>query len=231
MLLINNLSIMKFKVFFLVLFISTTSFFAQTNSEIANVYLNRAEASYFENKIDESLKFFDKAMKYITEIKESRVAKIGMLLHYKIKDYQKAKIFSKQYFDLEINKNTDDYQYMLDVYVNIDEALEAQKAEDERLQRERIAAEKRKRHLDSMTVIWNAKADELVLKFDAIKPLLKEQRQLAKEISKERKECKVEVSIIRPVNLGVTSGTRVTYSTGQRQAWSILDRHWSTIHH
>jgi hypothetical protein len=161
---------MKSKIILFALVLCSNFIVAQTNQEISYVYINRAEASYYEGKLDEAITLFDKAMKYITEISESRVAKVGMLLHYELKDFQKAKIFSTQYFALEINKNTDDYLQMLEVYVNIQEELEKQKAEDLRLQQEKIKQKLEKRRRDSLSIIWNKKSEALTIKVDVIKP-------------------------------------------------------------
>lgn len=153
---------MKTKLLFIALVLCANLQFAQTNTEIANVYLNRAEVKYIEKDLDGALVLFDKAMKFIPEITESRVARIGMLLYYDIKDYQKAMIFSKQYFNLELNKTTDDYMNMLDIYVNIDEALEAQRLQDLRLQQERLALKQKKRERDSLRVVWRKQSETFV---------------------------------------------------------------------
>jgi hypothetical protein len=161
---------MKTKFTLLIFVLCVNLQFAQTNNEIANVYLNRAEVKYIEKDVSGALVLFDKAMKYIQEISESRVARIGMLLHYDIKDYQKAKIFSKQYFDLELNKTSDDYINMLEIYVNIDEALEAQRLNDLRIKQERLAQERKKQLIDSLKILWHKKSEALAFNADQIRP-------------------------------------------------------------
>lgn len=159
---------MKFK-FTLLLVVLNLFAYSQTNSEIASVYLNRAEAKYIEKDMEGAMELFNKAMKYTPEITQSRTAKLGMLLNFEFKDYPKAKIFGKQYFNLELNKETDDYMNMLDTFVSIQEAEEEEKKELERQEKIRLAQEKAQRQRDSLTVIWNEKSSELTFKANNIK--------------------------------------------------------------
>ncbi|MFD2917361.1 hypothetical protein [Psychroserpens luteus] len=142
---------------------------AQTDLEIGSVHLDRAEQSYLDNNMREARKHFDKAILYIKEITDSRVARLGTLLSYDIKDYTKAKILAKRYFELEKDNTKDSYKEMLVLYVTIDDDIKLREIEEERLRLERIKLENEKRHLDSITNLWTQKSSAFLLDIDDVK--------------------------------------------------------------
>ena len=141
---------------------------AQSNKDIANVYVKRSQESLSNLEVELSLEHFNKAMKYMDTITSSKVAKLGTLIHYELRNYEDALSLAKQYFVLEKNKKTEEYLEFLDLYVNINEEYDAQLAENKRLEEERIRKEKELKKIDSLKTIWNHKSETLSLKVDSI---------------------------------------------------------------
>jgi hypothetical protein len=142
--------------------------YAQSNKDIAGVYVKRSQESLSNLEVELSLVHFNKAMKYMDTITSSKVAKLGTLIHYELRNYGDALSLAKQYFVLEKNKKTEEYTDFLDLYVNINEEYEAQLAENKRVEEERIKKEKDLKSIDSLKTIWNNKSESLSLKVDSI---------------------------------------------------------------
>ena len=115
---------------FLLIFCScfSTLLFSQTNEEIANVYIKRAEKSFNEKDNYKAIMSYNKALKYIDLGASSDVSvpKLGMVLFAQANKYSKAKECSKDYFRLVSDKTTDEYLNMLELYVDIVDKLEDQ---------------------------------------------------------------------------------------------------------
>ncbi|ARV15416.1 hypothetical protein [Polaribacter sp. SA4-12] len=141
---------------------------AQSNKDIASVYIKRSQESLSNLEVELSLVHFNKAMKYMDTITSSKVAKLGAFIHYELRNFADALSLAKQYFVLEKNKKTEEYLEFLDLYVNINEEYEAQLAENKRLEEERIRKEKELKRIDSLKTIWNNKSESLSLKVDSI---------------------------------------------------------------
>lgn len=141
---------------------------AQTNKEIASVYIKRSEESLNNLEVKLSKTHFDKAMKYLDTITNVNVAKLGMKIHYELSYYKEAKKYAKQYFLLVKNKKTEEYIELLDLSVDINEELEAQLEREKKLEEERIRKQKELRKIDSLKRIWKSKSDALTLKVDSI---------------------------------------------------------------
>ncbi|MCK8481243.1 hypothetical protein [Psychroserpens algicola] len=152
----------------LLLFISMSLCNAQTDLEIGSVYIKRAEQSYLDNEMGKAREYFDKAITYIKEINDSRVARIGTILSFDIKDYTKAKILAQRYFELEQEKTSEDYFEMLELYVTIDEAIKQRAIEEERNRLEQLKLAKEKRRLDSLTNLWHEKSQKFYIEIDSI---------------------------------------------------------------
>lgn len=152
--------------FFLV---SSISFFAQSNKDIANVYIKRAWEKYndIETRVD-ALEDFNKAMKYLDSVTTKDVAKLGTFIHYEVGNWQKAKDYSEQYFNLSKNKKSEEYLNLVELFVSIEEELEAQKEQERLAEEKRIRKEKELRKIDSLKTIWNAKSKSLSIKTDSI---------------------------------------------------------------
>lgn len=144
------------------------SSYAQSNKEIAGVYIKKAEKSLNDLEIEESLKSFNKAVKLLDTIDNHKVAKLGTLIHYELNNYRDAKTYAKQYFALVKKKNTEEYQQLLELYVNIEEEIEKIVAEEKRKEEERIRREKELRRIDSLKTVWTTKSNALSLQVDSI---------------------------------------------------------------
>lgn len=142
---------------------------AQSNKEIANVYIQRAYTVIGDSvDFEEAKVLFEKAMKYMDTITTSNVAKLGAEIYFELNDFKKAKEFSKQYFLLAKNKKSEEYLNQLELAVTIDEEIELQQEEEKRLEEERIRKEKELKRIDSLKTVWNTKSDALTLKVDSI---------------------------------------------------------------
>jgi hypothetical protein len=141
---------------------------AQSNKDIASVYIKRSQESLSNLEIELSLEHFNKAMKYMDTITSSKVAKLGAFIHYELRNFADAQSLAKQYFVLVKNKKTDEYLEFLDLYININEEYEAELIENKRLEEERIRKEKELKRIDSLKTIWNNKSESLSLKVDSI---------------------------------------------------------------
>lgn len=114
------------KVLLLVFFCFSTQMYSQSNDEVAKIYLNRAEKNFNSNNTAEAIKAYSKAMKYIDleTTSDISIPKLGMVLYSDIKDYNKAKEYSKNYFRLVTDKTSDEYLRMLELYVDIVDNIE-----------------------------------------------------------------------------------------------------------
>ncbi|MCX7550794.1 hypothetical protein [Xanthomarina sp. F2636L] len=159
---------MKSLILTFTLLLGVFSLHAQTDQEIGSIYINKAEESFKEDNMDAARDYFRKARLYIKEIDDSKVARIGALLSDNIGDYQKAQILTKRYFDLEPDKSSDEYLEMLELYVSIEEALEAKKIAYVEAQEELLRVENEKRRIDSITDLWTQKSEAFFIEIDSI---------------------------------------------------------------
>lgn len=142
--------------------------YAQTNEEIAGVYIKKATENYSVLEIDEAYTNFYKAIKLLDTIKNVQVARLGALIEFELKNYTEAKQFAKQYFLLVKNKKTEEYSQFLELYVAIDEKIEEEKLELEKIEKERLAKEKELRRIDSLKNVWKTKADALTFNVTSV---------------------------------------------------------------
>ncbi len=141
---------------------------AQSNNEIASVYIKRSNESLNNLDIELAKEHFDKAMKYMDTITTSEVARLGTFIHFELKLYDLAKMYAKYYFDLAKNKKNDEYNEMLTLSVDINEYLDRFLAEKKRQEEERLQKEKEFRKIDSLKAVWMTKSDLLSIKVDSI---------------------------------------------------------------
>lgn len=147
----------------------TVTVHAQSNKEIAGVYIKKAEKSLNDLEVEESLRSFNKAVKLLDSIESHKVARLGTLINYELNKYREAKTYAKQYFTLaKKRKNTEEYQELLELYVSIEEEIEKIEAEEKRLEEERIRKEKELRRIDSLKVVWTTRSNGLSLQVDSI---------------------------------------------------------------
>ncbi|NRD20877.1 hypothetical protein HNV08_12545 [Winogradskyella eckloniae] len=160
---------MKTKITILLLaFTLPITMFSQSNSEIANVYVKRAEALFINSDLDRSLEIFNKALKYMDSVPNSRVAKLGTLLHFEHKQFFEARSYAKWYFDLEEDKTTEDYNFMLETYVNIQEEIDNYIIEQKALEAKRLKEDREARRLDSLNKLWHSKSKAFNIAIDSI---------------------------------------------------------------
>ncbi|WP_405608720.1 hypothetical protein [Polaribacter sp. Asnod1-A03] len=146
---------------------------AQSNKDIANVYIKRAWEKYnnIENK-EESLIDFNKAITYLDTIEDLDIAKLGAYIHFKVGDFEKSKNYAEQYFTINGDNKTEEYVEFVELYVNINEEIEAAEAarlaEEKRLEEERLLKEKEIRRIEYLTQTWTDKSRALSLKVDSV---------------------------------------------------------------
>ncbi|TXD46872.1 hypothetical protein [Polaribacter sp. IC073] len=143
--------------------------YGQNNSEIANVYINRANIA-IEERIDfkEASLLFEKAMKYMDTITSTSVAKLGTKIYFELEKYKEAKKYSKYYFLNAEDKKSDTYFEQLELFITISEALEFQQEEEKRAAKERLRKAAVLKKIDSLKTIWQHTSKRLSLKVDSI---------------------------------------------------------------
>jgi hypothetical protein len=159
--------------------ISITSI-AQSNKDIANVYLKRANTAIQENiNFNAALTYFEKAMTYTDSITEKKIALMGSLIYFEVHHtrdteleqlslLEKSKEYSVQYFVLAKNKKSEEYLNSTESFVLIEETIESLKIKIKQLEEEKLAKEKELRKIDSLKMVWNKKSDILSIKVDSI---------------------------------------------------------------
>ena len=157
------------KVFVLLGLLFSIASYAQTNDEIAGVYLKRAR-KVIEESIDfkEAKVLYEKAMRYVDSVKTSDMAMLGARIYFEMEEYKKAKKLSKKYFALVKNRKSEEYEDQLELAILITEELEQQEEEQKRLEEARIKKEKEIKFIDSLKMEWRAKAKSMALPFDSI---------------------------------------------------------------
>ncbi len=159
---------MKNTVIVTLLLLSMGTLLAQSDKEIAAVYLKKAKSSYAKLETDLALKNFNKALKLLDTITKSDQARLGVLIHYELRNYKEAFKYAKQYFVLVKNKRTKDYQQLLELYVDIKDELDKQLAEEQRLEAERLKKEKEIQRIESLKSAWKNKVDAMTVQADSI---------------------------------------------------------------
>ena len=129
---------MKQILFAIVILLSSNFLTAQSDKEIADVYLKKAKDNYAKLETEKALSNFNKAVKLLDTITKSDQARLGVLIHYELMDYKEAFKYAKWYFKLVKNKRTKNYQQLLELYVDIKDELDKQLADEKRLEAERL---------------------------------------------------------------------------------------------
>ena len=160
---------MKIKFILLTLiFVLPTIIIGQTNSEIANVYVKRSEVLFLNGEMDRSLEIFNKALKYMDSVPNSRVAKLGTLLNFEHKKYFEARSYARWYFELEKDTNAEDRQVMLDTFVSIQDEIDKYIEEQKALEVLRLKEDKEARRLDSLNKLWTDMSKAYIIEIDSI---------------------------------------------------------------
>ena len=93
------------KILFTLVFIFTFIFsYGQTNEEIAEVYIRKAQKNYSNIEIDEAAKNFNKAIKLLDTVNKASIARLGTLIQFELREYEEAKRYSRFYFKLVKSK-------------------------------------------------------------------------------------------------------------------------------
>lgn len=153
---------------------------AQSNKDIANVYIKRAKEA-IETSINykEALVQFNKALKFMDTVTDRNVASLASLIFYenhlykstekeKLEFLKKSESYSKQYFLLATNKASEEYANNLENLILIKETIEEIEVKVKKEEDERIKKEKEHKKIDSLKTIWNKKSETLSLKVDSI---------------------------------------------------------------
>lgn len=143
---------------------------AQTNEEIAGVYISKSKDNFNNSKIVEAQTDFNKAMKLLDTIKSASVAKLGTLIEFGLKNYKKSRSYAKQYFLLEKNKKTSEYQQLLELYVTLQEFIEKEDLAFLEKEKLRIAQENAKQWNDSLKTVWEDQSADFLLGYSHIAP-------------------------------------------------------------
>ncbi len=101
-------------------------------------------------------------------IPNSRVAKLGTLLHYEHKNYFEARSYARLYFQLETDKSTEEYGTMLETVVNIQDEIDEFIIEQKALKVKRLKEERETRRLDSLNNLWTNLSRAYTIKMDSI---------------------------------------------------------------
>lgn len=155
---------------------------AQTNKDIANVYIRKANEVLTESiDFETALTMFQKAMKYTDTILDKKIASLGASVYFETYHKQpdlkvqlafleKAKYYSKQYFLLNDgrNKNSEEFINNSDNYVFILENIENINDKLDKIEADRIKKEKELRRIDSLKTVWINKSNALSFKADSI---------------------------------------------------------------
>ncbi len=160
---------MKKTLLILFCIINSTLFYAQSNDDIAKVYFKRAKEKLFtEINPKKALAQFNKALKYKDSITNYKNAWLGTHIYYELGKLNDAHKYAKQYFLLAKNKNSEEYNTFLELYITIKEEIEEKQVEEKRLEEERIRKELELKKIDSLKTVWHKKSEALSINADSI---------------------------------------------------------------
>lgn len=155
------------KLFFF-FFFCTLTVFAQTNAEIAGIYLTKSEEELANKNLNQSVEYFEKAKTLFEGKTTIKVEEQGTFLYFALQNYIQAKEHAKNYFALNPDKKTDRYKEVLFLYVELEELIEKQKEIEKQQNIERLLAIAKQRKLDSLKTTWKNLAAKMVVEADSI---------------------------------------------------------------
>lgn len=171
---------MKIKILLLVSVFYVSVNYAQSNKEIANVYLKRAREA-IESSINytSAQEYFEKAMKYTDTILDRKVAMLGSNIYFEIHQKQKtlkeqlnyldiAEKYSKQYFNLARNNSSEEYTIATEEYVLILEKKEEITEKINKIELEELKKKQELKKIDSLKTVWENKSQTLTIVADSI---------------------------------------------------------------
>ncbi|WP_208890418.1 hypothetical protein [Polaribacter sejongensis] len=160
--------------------ISFTFTNAQSNTDIANVYLRRAKEAVETNvNYKEALVQFEKALKYVDSISDKNLATLASSIYYENYQFQttdKEKIaflknsetYSRRYFVLEQDNTAEGYTKNLESLILIQESIESLETKLKKEEEQRLRREKASKKIDSLKSLWNQKSESLSINVDKI---------------------------------------------------------------
>ncbi|PID95490.1 MAG: hypothetical protein CSA94_01330 [Bacteroidetes bacterium] len=165
------------RIFFTTLFLIVfcCAGFSQLKQEVAQVYFERAAQALDENKDAKAEEYFVKGEEILGGmVSSTNDTRLGAMLYFRLKKYEKAKAYVEQYFSLSPKRGTLEYKTMLEVYVSCEEKIAEQKELERQKEEERLRKEREKRRIDSLTQIWTQEAKKRSLIADKIHPFNKQ---------------------------------------------------------
>ncbi|MGJ8760026.1 MAG: hypothetical protein ACSHXA_05745 [Polaribacter sp.] len=160
--------------------ISFTFTNAQSNTDIANVYLRRAKEAV-ETKVNykEALVQFEKALKYLDSISDKNLATLASSIYFenhqlqttdkeKIAFLKNSETYSRRYFVLEQDNTAEGYIKNLESLILIQESIESLETKLKKEEEQRLRREKASKKIDSLKSLWNQKSESLSIKVDSI---------------------------------------------------------------
>ena len=160
--------------------ISFTFTNAQSNTDIANVYLRRAKEAVETNvNYKEALVQFEKALKYVDSISDKNLATLASSIYFENHQFQttdKEKIaflknsetYTRRYFVLEQDNTAEGYTKNLESLILIQESIEALETKLKKEEEQRLRREKASKKIDSLKSLWNQKSESLSINVDKI---------------------------------------------------------------
>jgi len=159
---------MKRENILLVLLFVTLTNLAQSKKDIANIYFKKAEKAMEKIDYNTAKIHFDKGLKVIDSANTTAIAQQGAFIYYELKDYQAAKGFAKQFFNLSRSKSSEDYSQMLELYVDMEEKILEKEEEKKRIIAEKKAKEAELKRIDSLKKVWKKKEEKFTLQIDEL---------------------------------------------------------------
>jgi hypothetical protein len=155
------------KLVFLLFFVSIF-FYGQSNKEIAEIYLVKAEEQLKKEALSKALVYFDRAIVLLGENTTAKVEEVGTVIYFKLEKYEEAKRHAQNYFSLTKDKRSERYKEVLYLYVEIEERIEAENKVKAGLLTAALLKQNEQKRLDSLTDVWKIKALTLSFEVDSI---------------------------------------------------------------
>lgn len=167
------------KIFLLIALFFTFINYSQSNKDIANVYIKRAQESLNNLDAVTARTSFDKAMRYLDTITNSKVARLGMIIYYEIHHKEEtpqdrlkllnvSQEYSNQYFLLEKKKKSEEYTIATEDYVLILEAKDRLENEIKEIEEAERKLKLELKKIDSLKTVWRNKSKSLSISVDSI---------------------------------------------------------------
>lgn len=127
------------KHFLIVITFLTTCFsYSQTDDVLAKSYYSKAEKEFENKNYSNSIKMLDKAKEYLKGKTFSKVEYLYVMSHYKLRNYVKANVHMRKYFDLNPSENSSMYSEIVSIAADVktiatEKIEKAKKNKEERL--------------------------------------------------------------------------------------------------